>query len=489
MPASARHLIVVLLGATCVVPSALSQPAPAPASGAITLTGSLRARAESWDWFGPQREGEYAFGGVLARLGIGQRFARISWQVDAAAVALSGLPDDAALPAPQGQLGFGASYFVANGGDETPVGLFVKQAFVRIGSTPGTGRDLSIRLGRFEFGDGSEVTPRQATAAAVKAQRVNQRLIGTFGFSHVGRSFDGVHLAVDRPALNFTTIAALPTRGAFDVDGMSSLDVRLLYTGFTRPFAWRGGSGEWRAFGVAYIDRRGGAVRADNRPLAIRQADRGDLDLATLGAHFLQVVPTRAGEFDLLLWGVFQQGDWGALEHESSAAAAELGWQPPRTLLRPWLRIGVSEGKGDDDPDDSRHGTFFQVLPTARVFARFPFYNMMNTRDAFASLLLRPAPVSIRLDARVIALEEATDLWYAGSGAFERETFGYAGRPGGGRDELATLLDASIEVRPRRWITLTAYGAVARGGDVVRSVYGDDQPDARLFYLEAEVRR
>jgi hypothetical protein len=277
----------------------------------------------------------------------------------------------------------------------------------------------------------------------------------------VGRSFDGAHFAFDGAAGNVTT----------------------------RPFTWRGGSGEWRLFGAAYVDRRGGAIRADNRPLPLRQADRSDLEVGTLGAHYLHVFATPAGEVDFLLWGAVQRGDWGELKHEASAGAIEVGWQPPRAPLRPWLRAGVNQGSGDDDAADGRHGTFFQMLPTGRVYARFPFYNMMNTRDAFGSLLLRRAPMSVRLDARVISLEDAADLWYAGSGAFERQTFGFAGRPSGGRDELATLFDASVEVRPRPWLGLTAYAALAQGGDVARGVYGSDGRAARLLYLEAELRR
>ena len=469
-------------------PGAASAPAGAPPPGALSLTASLRVRGESWDWFGPQEQGEYAFAAALARVGLGQRWPRAAWQVEVAAPALVGLPDDAVQPPPQGQLGLGASYYAANDADDSPVGIFVKQAFVRVGAPPGPAT-WSLRAGRFEFGEGTEAMPRHATVAAVRQQRVAQRLIGPFGFTHVGRSLDGAHLAIDRRAGNLTLMGALPTRGAFDVEGMSSLDVRVGYGAFTRPFAWRGGTGEWRLFGIGYQDRRGGAVRADNRPLADRQADRADLDLATLGAHYLHVFATPAGEVDLLLWGALQRGDWGALAHEATAGAAEIGWQPPGLPLRPWLRAGVNQGSGDDDAADDTHGTFFQLLPTGRVYARFPFYNMMNTRDVFGSLLLRHPRANLRLDARALSLADAADLWYSGSGAFERETFGYAGRPSGGEDGLATVLDASVEVRPRPWITLTAYGALARGGRVTRAIWGDDDRSARLLYLEAELRR
>jgi hypothetical protein len=148
----------------------------------------------------------------------------------------------------------------------------------------------------------------------------------------------------------------------------------------------------------------------------------------------------------------------------AACAAAELGSQPavlPRVRL--WLRAGYFRSTGDDVPDDGRYGTFFQMLPTPRVYARFLFFNLMNLEDAFASLVLRPgARVTIRSDAHRLRLGEPGDLWSVGGGAFEPETFGFAGRPGGAR-ALATLADASVEVRPNPHVTFLLYGGRAFG--------------------------
>src|SRR5690606_5479606 len=105
-------------------------------------------------------------------------------------------------------------------------------------------------------------------------------------------------------------------------------------------------------------------VKTDNRPLAARQADREEVAVTTLGGHYLRVLPTGAGAVDVLLWGVYQAGEWGAQDHRAWAASAEAGIQPPvLPSLRPWLRAGHYRGSGDDDPADGRHGTFFQNLP------------------------------------------------------------------------------------------------------------------------------
>jgi hypothetical protein len=80
-------------------------------------------------------------------------------------------------------------------------------------------------------------------------------------------------------------------------------------------------------------------------------------------------------------WGVVQTGSWGDLAQRAGAFVGEAGWQPPVKVLKPWLSAGYSYGSGDGNPNDSHHGTFFQVLTTPRQYARFPFYNMMNNED------------------------------------------------------------------------------------------------------------
>ncbi len=94
---------------------------------------------------------------------------------------------------------------------------------------------------------------------------------------------------------------------------------------------------------------------------------------------------------------------------------------------------------GDHDPNDSAHGTFFQLLPTPRLYARFPFFNLMNSTDGFGELILRPSKrLLTRIDVHSLHLADPNDLWYQGGGAFQPTTFGYVGQPGGGRRGLVS---------------------------------------------------
>ena len=108
----------------------------------------------------------------------------------------------------------------------------------------------------------------------------------------------------------------------------------------------------------------------------------------------MQAIPTNIGIIDFLGWGAFRTGKWGLLTQRSGAGSAEAGIQPKiLPKLRPWLRTGYFYSTGDNNPNDSVHGTFFAVLYTPRAHARFPFFNEMNNRDLFGEIMLPPARI------------------------------------------------------------------------------------------------
>jgi hypothetical protein len=489
---TAAHLTGSARAAVPNNPTAAPTPQPANPpfkSGSFRFTGSLRARFESWDWFETDAaENAYNFGAVTLRLAIGQQKEIFEWQVEGAFPLLIGLPANALAPAPQGQLGLGATYAAANGGQDASA--FVKQAFIRF---KGLGRDKAshLKLGRFEFSDGVELVPADVALATVKRERIAQRLLGTFGFSHVGRSFDGLHFSRTSKLGNFTFVGARPTEGVFQLRGWQQLDVDFYYGAFSKPFKTKTGESELRVFALHYHDGRR-VLKTDNRPLAVRAADNAKIRLTTVGGHYISVARAGQGQVDALLWGAGQFGDWGQLEQRSAALALEGGYQfggnKTADKLKPWLRAGYFRSTGDGNPNDTTHGTFFQVLPTPRSYARFPFYNLVNNEDTFLQLRLKPHPkLALRTDLHYLRLSSAKDQWYLGGGAFQRNTFGYTGRPSNGQKQLGTLVDASVDFSLMAKTALTFYLTAARGGSVVERIYPDKGPagrNARLAYIE-----
>ena len=106
-------------------------PPPALKLGDVNVTINWRSRAELWNWFeGATGNSDYGFGHSQLRVGFGQQKARVDWFVELEQPTIVGLPDDAVLPAPLGQLGLGGTYYAANGNSRNNAYLFLKQAYV-----------------------------------------------------------------------------------------------------------------------------------------------------------------------------------------------------------------------------------------------------------------------------------------------------------------------------------------------------------------------
>src|SRR5215472_7543212 len=471
-----KVLTLLSIGWAFFVPASFAQPAATPDSlniGDINISGSLRTRVAAWDWFKSTANNDYVFSESIFRLSVSESRKSFDWQLELAAPFLLGLPDDAIAPAPQGQLGFGANYFASNDKSRNTGMVFAKQGFLRSKNLGGVdGQTLTV--GRMQFIDGAEVTPKDDTLATLKRDRIAHRLIGDFGFSDVGRSFDGAKFVRSVGSrVNLTLFGGRPTRGAFQVDGWGEVNVNVYYGALTGEVGGQKNSGEWRVFGLGYQDLRDGVVKTDNRPSSIGAADTGRISIGTYGGHYIHTMDSAAGRFDALGWLALQTGSWGLLSHRAWAFAAEGGWQPHiLPALKPWLRGGFNYGSGDKNPNDSTHGTFFQVLPTPRIYARFPFFNMMNNRDAFGELMLRPAKkVIVRADIHSLSLANRNDLWYSGGGAYQPWTFGYVGRPSNGKTSLATLYDVSGDFNVNSHFSVGTYYARAQGKSVIEAIY------------------
>lgn len=459
-----------------------AQDAPQKHSlGPLEVSVNWRTRAEGWYWFqAPTGDSDYGFWDSLLRVGIGQSRENFDWFIEGEQPSILGLPNKAVIAAPQGQLGLGGSYYAANNGHTDVANGFVKQAFVNFKNLGPVG----LKLGRFEYFDGMEVKPRDAMLAGIVQSRISSRLISNFAFTAVQRSFDGVQVSLNSGRNNLTFLASRPTQGVFQVKGMNELDIDTYYGAYTRQVGNEHNAGDFRLFAIGYIDHRTTVLKTDNRPASVRAADFGKIEIATWGADYVHVshVPG-AGDFDFLGWGAVQTGSWGVLTQHAGAFVAEVGWQAP-VRVKPWLSLGYSYGSGDDDTSDRRHGTFFQDLPTPRQYARFPFYNVMNNEDAYATFNIKPlAKLALRSEGHALRLASASDLWYSGGGAFQPNTFGYTGRPSNTNRGLANVWDLSADYQVTRSFAATLYYGHAWGKAVISAIYPKN-PDGQLIFLE-----
>jgi len=449
----------------------------------IRVLGELRGRLEGFDFFQPAlnrakdvkvNDNDYLFGALRARLGIAMTTPWVDGLVQGEYTGLYDLPSKSFAGPPVGPLGLGGAYYKDNG-SSSPSNVHLKQAYLNLKLQPMIGLPNSyFKGGRFEISDGLEYKTGDAKFDALKTTRISQRLIGPFDFTHATRNFDGFSFVYDDPNVNLTLTATHPTQGGFNIhatDEISHID--LAYGALTSKKGALLPDTEGRLFYLYYGDDRD-VQPTDNRLLPLRpKLSKEALALSTVGAHLLSVQKFGPGAFDGVLWGAYQFGRWGDLQQNAWAIAPEIGYQFTDLTLKPWLRIGYFRSSGDSDTKDGTHGTFFQVLPTVRLYAKFPFYNLMNLQDAFAQVSIAPTQTTkLGVDFHHLSLSDRNDLFYGGSGATSRAgAFGYFGRASGGDRSVGELVDLSFTHNVNKYLSWSLYYAHAFGSQVTGNAY------------------
>ncbi len=327
---------------------------------------------------------------------------------------------------------------------------------------------LDIKGGRFEFFDGLDLMPDDPQLRWLVNNEIAQRLIGNFGFSDAMRSFDGASIQYGGRDWNALLMYGVSTRGSYDLNGMDEIRrADVIYGALNKLFESRWGTSLGRAFYIWYDDNRG-LTPTDNEPAAAAKTNTRAISIDTLGGDLVHKIKAGPGSIDLLIWGVYQIGSWGKLNQSSYAYTAQAGYRFDQIPWEPWLRALYTFGSGDSDAHDSTHGTFFQILPTPRIYALTPIYNMMNTTDLGAQLIVNPLRnLELRSDLDALWLSSSRDRWYAGGGAFDNHLFGYTGRPSFGASYLGTLVDASANWKVSPHLGLYFYAGQVFGGSVV----------------------
>ncbi len=443
----------------------------------VTLGGEVLARYEHWKWFeGPSRNEEYGYPFQRTRLNL--KYTAPHWTIflQPQYVHMFGVPDDAFAQGPEGPLGMGGLYY-AHSHDTDPHSVGIHQAYIAIHDA--LMKDLTIKLGRFEYSDGLEVFRKSDGKHfnMLKNMRLGDRMISPFGWSAFGRSFDGVLWQYDKPKVNLTAGLFYPTQGGWEEDINETINnIRIIPVTLT---AKRGSiipGMEMALFYYNYRDNRGVTQRVDNTGMMIAPGGV-DIDINMFGGHALGTYDIGPGTMDMLLWGGLQTGDWYELDHNAYAFDAEIGYQFTKVFAKPWIRAGYYIGSGDSDPGDGDHETFFQMAPGTRKYNLLPYCDLMNNEDLFVQLITFPTEkLMLRADYHLLRLNEKNDRWYMGSGPTQEngQIFGYIGRPTSGEDGLAQELDFMLkyDINPH-WSVMADYSHVF-GGDVVSGVYGED---------------
>lgn len=408
-----------------------------PFGSTIGLEVYDRVRGEFVDWFAtpPNRSNSnhrYNFVGNKFQLGVRMKRDPYELFVQFQDTTVGNVPQDA--------VGFGSTYF-ANTKKTLQNGAILRNAWAgtqTLFGVPG----LFIKGGRQLYSSGMEAPPKDPGLSWLQANRLSQRLIGPFDWTHAGRSQDGAQVGYDAETWNATAFGFRPTFGGYNVDANRELDVTLAGAVLSKKeIEWLGTTvGQLSYY---YHEDRRDLVYVDNRPAAALAADAGrSARIHTVGGNVVHVLPLGPGTADGLAYGYGQFGDWQSLTQRAWAYGVEAGYRFTEVWAKPWLRAGINSASGDTDPNDRTHGTFFQMVPTAQLYAQFPFYNMMNNQDVLAQCILQPDPrLSVRLDFHWLRVNSSRDLVYSRRRRHQRHGLRLH-RHAGQRPQRARLPDA-----------------------------------------------
>lgn len=471
-------LAAAALASSAAVPAAASPPAPPDGLHVqpsiywqhgphrVDLGLGLRSRVEWWDAYGTRTD---AYVGTRARARLQYRYQeRFLLAAELQQLHLDGMDSDGT--------GALALYRNANDGRDHAFATDLRQLQAEWRPTPASW----LRVGRQDMKLGTEALQEEPDWRYLKAARLGERLVGTVGWSHAERAFDGVDAGWKVGGHLLHAFGAQPTTGVFAVDDAYEPLRELRFGGASWTVlrdTWLPHT-ELGLFGLYYDDERD----PEDGGLAA-----GDVEIYTLGGHWLGVYPLGPGKVDVVLWAAGQLGDFADLDHRAAAGIAEVGYRLPELPGKPWLRVGVNAASGDGQPDDGDHHTFFNGLPTNHLYYGFAdqlaFQNLV---DSFLQLRLAPHPwVAVNAFVHGFWLASRDDARYAGTGAFDRNVFGYTAQASGGQRDVGTEFDLVVTVTPHRSVTLEGGFAWLEGGDVFRNA---TDRDVLFGYLSLELR-
>ncbi|MGC8814986.1 MAG: alginate export family protein [bacterium] len=448
----------------------------------------IRCRYEYFNYFNnnPNYDNSYGFLGINLKYNFLMNIDNNNYGLTLIVPYLSNLPKNAVSNV--GALGLGGTYYQFSHKQNS--NFIIKQAFAdfnlykkkfKINETEFT-KDIRFKLGRFDFNDGNEVLPSNTTLKWLRLNRIQQRLICTSEFSHIRRSFEGFNLYVNNFSnynkSNITLFFGRPTFGIFDIktpnEHINNLSIGYLSYNLINEKQLS----DLRIFYGYYNDRRN-LLKTSNNSIPIRDS----IYINSIGFNYSKVFENNSGNFDFVLYYVYQFGKWGNLNHNANAYLIDLGYKF-KVSIEPYFRIGYFRSSGDKNPNDNKHNTFTPYLYSSRLYAYFPFYNEMNISDFNIYLNLKfSKKISLALDYHDLNLTEDKDRWYAGGGAFNESVFGYTAINNSNLSKLATLYNITLSYNINENSNLNIYYGIANGKDIVKNVF-NLKSNANYFFVE-----
>ena len=247
----------------------------------------------------------------------------------------------------------------------------------------------------------------------------DSRLVGNFGWSNIGRSFDGMRLgyatARARTDLWVVTIKKFANTGADPAfAGPTATSNRKEQTFFGLYHTWSGTPDvAIEPYALFLWDTGSGGSITDP---AAQDQRRVTLGLRLAGKAMAEGI-------DYTLEGAYQFGGIQSQDISAYAGAVKIGYSFTAGLPH---RLGIEYdyASGDDNPTGGDFKTFENLFPTNHIhYGYMDYLGWRNMQDLRLTLAMKPTKASgLSLDYHFFWLAEEADDWYRASGHIFRDT-------------------------------------------------------------------
>ena len=246
-----------------------------------------------------------------------------------------------------------------------------------------------------------------------------ERLVGAYDWSNIGRTFDAVKLTLQTEWVSadfFTSRVVIPQDDHFDTDNDHELFSGVYATTAKIPV---------NTLDLYFLSRNASAAALTDVP-SPQFPQPSARDIYTAGGRVVSK-PGEIGNFDYSVEGAYQFGSIhdtraGApttrLRQDAFMAVVQGGYTFADTWGKPRLGAEFDYGSGDDNPHDGTHGTFDNLFPTNHKFyGSMDFTSLQNIIDAGMNLSLHPCSrVSFTLMGNLLWLADTHDSFYQVNG-------------------------------------------------------------------------
>jgi hypothetical protein len=313
----------------------------------------------------------------------------------------------------------------------------------------------------------------------------DERLIGAFDWSNVGRVFDAAKLRFENDTF---WVDAFGGRVVLINDG--SFNVANDYDWFSGVYASTRTLIPKQETQVYFLSRN----TSPQSPTATTGSPQAGgptaRDIYTVGMR-VKSLPGQFGAWDYDAEMAGQFGDFfdptlaKDLDHQAFAAHVAGGhtwkdaWSSPRAGLE------YNYATGDSDSTDNKHGTFENLFPTNHKFYGFmDFVSWQNIHNVRLTTSAKPVKgLTLTGDYHLFWLADTADLFYSVSGA-ARRTGGYGIQPAND-SFVGSEIDLVATYQVKSFGAVQAgYGHFFRGGYVKQSLTATGSKDADWFYAQ-----